>query len=239
MIGDNMELKFLGRGAAFYPVLGNTSAYDICDNNLFLIDCGETIFKKLFEKDIFNKINNIYVFITHTHSDHIGSLSTLILYCDHKFNIKTKIVIPKENKYLDSIKNILNGMGVDEDAYEFINDIDLDNKFDLFDNIRYVETTHSDHITSYSIIFEKDNRVIYYSGDTNELDTVKGIIHDDKNIDKIYIETCSERLDGHIYYEDLLEVIPKSLRDRVYCMHLDNLDFVEELRDNGFNVVEM
>ena len=78
MIGDNMELKFLGRGAAFYPVLGNTSAYDICDNNLFLIDCGETIFKKLFEKDIFNKINNIYIFITHTHSDHIGSLSSLI-----------------------------------------------------------------------------------------------------------------------------------------------------------------
>ena len=38
------------------------------------------------------------ILISHTHSDHIGSLSTLILYCDHKLNIKTKIVIPKENK---------------------------------------------------------------------------------------------------------------------------------------------
>lgn len=234
-----MELKFLGKGAAFYPVLGNTSAYFIYDKNLFLIDCGESVFKKVYEKDLFSEIDNIYVFITHTHSDHIGSLSSLILYCSHKFDIKTKIVIPKENKYIDSIKNILDSMGVDKSDYEFINDVDLDNKYDVFDNIRYVETTHCDDITSYSIIFEKDNRVIYYSGDTNELDTVKSIIHGDKNIDKIYIETCSERLDSHIYYEDLLEVIPKNLRDRVYCMHLDTMDIVDKLEENGFRIVEV
>lgn len=234
-----MELKFLGKGAAFYPVLGNTSAYFIYDKNLFLIDCGESVFKKVYEKDLFSEIDNLYVFITHTHSDHIGSLSSLILYCSHKFDIKTKIVIPKENKYLDSIKNILDSMGVDKSNYEFINDLDLDNKYDVFDNIRYVETTHCDDITSYSIIFEKDNRVIYYSGDTNELDTVKSIIHGDKNIDKIYIETCSERLDSHIYYEDLLEVIPKNLRDRVYCMHLDTMDIVDKLEENGFKIVEV
>ena len=234
-----MELKFLGKGAAFYPVLGNTSAYFIYDKNLFLIDCGESVFKKVYEKDLFSEIDNIYVFITHTHSDHIGSLSSLILYCSHKFDIKTKIVIPKENKYLDSIKNILDSMGVDKSDYEFINDVDLDNKFDVFDNIRYVETTHCDDMTSYSIIFEKDNGVIYYSGDTNELDTVKSIINGDKNIIKIYIETCSERLDSHIYYEDLLEVIPKNLRDRVYCMHLDTLDIVDKLEENGFRIVEV
>lgn len=234
-----MELKFLGKGAAFYPVLGNTSAYFIYDKNLFLIDCGESVFKKVYEKDLFSEIDNLYVFITHTHSDHIGSLSSLILYCSHKFDIKTKIVIPKENKYIDYIKNILDSMGVDKSDYEFINDVDLDNKYDVFDNIRYVETTHCDDITSYSILFEKDNRVIYYSGDTNELDTVKSIIHGNKNIDKIYIETCSERLDGHIYYEDLLEVIPKNLRDRVYCMHLDTMDIVDKLEENGFKIVEV
>ena len=234
-----MELKFLGKGAAFYPVLGNTSAYFIYDKNLFLIDCGESVFKKVYEKDLFSEIDNIYVFITHTHSDHIGSLSSLILYCSHKIDIKTKIVIPKENKYLDSIKNILDSMGVDKSDYEFVNDVDLDNKFDVFDNIRYVETTHCDDMTSYSIIFEKDNGIIYYSGDTNELDTVKSIINGDKNIIKIYIETCSERLDSHIYYEDLLEVIPKNLRDRVYCMHLDTLDLVDKLEENGFRIVEV
>ena len=234
-----MELKFLGKGAAFYPVLGNTSAYFIYDKNLFLIDCGESVFKKVYEKDLFSEIDNIYVFITHTHSDHIGSLSSLILYCSHKIDIKTKIVIPKENKYLDSIKNILDSMGVDKSDYEFVNDVDLDNKFDVFDNIRYVETTHCDDMTSYSIIFEKDNGVIYYSGDTNELDTVKSIINGDKNIIKIYIETCSERLYSHIYYEDLLEVIPKNLRDRVYCMHLDTLDLVDKLEENGFRIVEV
>ena len=75
-----MELKFLGKGAAFYPVLGNTSAYFIYDKNLFLIDCGESVFKKVYEKDLFSEIDNLYVFITHTHSDHIGSLSSLIFF---------------------------------------------------------------------------------------------------------------------------------------------------------------
>ena len=38
------SLKFLGRGSAFNTVEGNTSAYFVRDNILFLIDCGETVF---------------------------------------------------------------------------------------------------------------------------------------------------------------------------------------------------
>ena len=45
-----MELKFLGRGAAFNPKENNNSAYFIEKNNLFLIDCGESVFKKVYWK---------------------------------------------------------------------------------------------------------------------------------------------------------------------------------------------
>ncbi len=44
-----MNLTFLGSGACFYPALHNTSAYFIYNNNLFLLDCGETVYQRLLE----------------------------------------------------------------------------------------------------------------------------------------------------------------------------------------------
>ena len=65
-----MELKFLGRGAAFNPKEGNNSAYFIENNQLFLIDCGESIFERLFENGLLKSVESINLMITHTHYDH-------------------------------------------------------------------------------------------------------------------------------------------------------------------------
>ncbi len=51
-----MELKFLGRGAAFNPKEGNNSAYFIENNQLFLIDCGENIFERLVENGLLESV---------------------------------------------------------------------------------------------------------------------------------------------------------------------------------------
>ena len=64
-----MNLLFLGRGAAFNPKEGNTSAYFLENNQLFLIDCGESIFERIINKNILKNIDAINVLITHTHSD--------------------------------------------------------------------------------------------------------------------------------------------------------------------------
>lgn len=61
-----MNLKFLGRGSAFNPKEGNTSAYFIDNNQLFLIDCGETVFEKLVDSDLLKNIDSINLMITHT-----------------------------------------------------------------------------------------------------------------------------------------------------------------------------
>ena len=45
-----MNLLFLGRGAAFNPKEGNTSAYFLENNQLFLIDCGESVFERIINK---------------------------------------------------------------------------------------------------------------------------------------------------------------------------------------------
>lgn len=75
-----MKLSFLGRGSAFNPKEGNNSAYFISDNQLFLIDCGENIFGKILENKLLDNIETINLMITHTHSDHVGSLGSLVNY---------------------------------------------------------------------------------------------------------------------------------------------------------------
>ena len=44
-VGSNM-LKFLGCGAALYPKFYNSNAYFKIDQDLFLLDCGETAFRQ-------------------------------------------------------------------------------------------------------------------------------------------------------------------------------------------------
>ena len=71
-------LDFLGLGSAFNTDLGNTSAYIKKNTSLLLIDCGSTVFSKLHRIGLLDGVSDIYVIITHTHADHIGSLSDLI-----------------------------------------------------------------------------------------------------------------------------------------------------------------
>lgn len=45
------ELLFLGRGSGYHSTESNTLAYIKENETLLLIDCGETVFKKILEKD--------------------------------------------------------------------------------------------------------------------------------------------------------------------------------------------
>ena len=90
-----MNLKFLGIGSAFQTSLYNNCAYFIEDNQLFLIDCGETAFEQLKEQEDFSAIKEIYVVFTHTHSDHIASLGQLVEHCENALNKKLNIIVPQ------------------------------------------------------------------------------------------------------------------------------------------------
>lgn len=50
--GDFVDLKFLGRGAAFNLIEGNNSAFFMENNELFLIDCGESIFESIITNNL-------------------------------------------------------------------------------------------------------------------------------------------------------------------------------------------
>ena len=236
-----MDLNFLGRGAAFNPKEGNTSAFFIENNELFLIDCGENIFERIINNGLLNDIEKVNLMITHTHSDHIGSAGSLIMYFYYRYHKQVNIILPEKALYLPSIVNILEGFGCDKEMYHFTNEKDFDNKYNTFQNIRYVETKHRRGMNSYSIIFNTDRGIIYYSGDTKELNTVKALIESGKPIDKLFIDTTSENYPSnvHLYVGELDKQIPSELKDNVYCMHFNNDECINMAHELGFNVVEV
>lgn len=236
-----MELRFLGRGSAFNPKEGNNSAYFIENNQLFLIDCGENIFKKLVEGGLLESVTVINLMITHTHSDHIGSLGSLTMYSFYTLHKPLNIILPKNAKHLPNIEKILSGFGCTELMYNYVDEKDFDDKYETFQNIKYVETIHCDELNCYGLLFTTKSGMVYYSGDTREINTVKALISSGQQIDKLYIDTTTANFHGnvHLYIGILQEAIPEELKSRVYCMHLNNDSCIEQAKALGFNVVEM
>ncbi|MBE6160764.1 MAG: ribonuclease Z [Firmicutes bacterium] len=236
-----MELNFLGRGSAFNSKEGNTSAYFIENKELFLIDCGEAVFERIIKNDVVKDIEQINVLITHTHSDHIGSLGSLIMYSYYIMKEKVNIIIPTNAKYIENIEMLLKAVGCTNDMYNYVVEDSFDNKYDIFSNIRFIETRHSDNLNCYGIVFATENGIIYYSGDTNDIDVIRSILKKNYKIDKLYIETTLLNYEGnvHLYIGFLDEVINEELKKQVYCMHVESDECIKRVRELGFNVVDI
>jgi len=235
-----MNLTFIGRGAAFNPKEGNNSAYFIENNKLFLIDCGESIFERLINLGILNEVDSINVFITHTHSDHIGSIGSLVMYAYYVRHIPFSIILPTAAKYIDNINAILFGFGCTNEMYSFFIEDEFDNKLLSFNKVRYVETDHCDTLNCYSIVFYTNEGIIFYSGDTREFGPLNSIINSGEKIYKIYIDTnISGKGTGHLGVDDLHSFIPKELVNKVYCMHLNNDECIKKAKEYGFNIVSI
>ena len=235
-----MELFFLGRGAAFNPKEGNNSAYFVENNQLFLIDCGESIFERLVESGVLESVEAINLMITHTHSDHIGSLGSLAMYSFYTLHKPLNIILPENAKHLPNIEKILSGFGCTEPMYNYVDEKAFDGKNKTFEKIRYFETSHCDELNCYGLLFTTQKGIVYYSGDTREINTIKALLASGQPIDKLYIDTTTANFPSnvHLYIGILQEAIPEELRSRVYCMHLNNDSCIEQAKTLGFNVVE-
>ena len=75
--------------------------------------------------------------ITHTHSDHIGSISSLIMYSYYKLNNKANIILPRTCNYIINILGIINAFRCNNDMFDFVHDFEYDNNYSSFKKIRF------------------------------------------------------------------------------------------------------
>lgn len=231
-------LKFLGRGSAFNSKEGNTSAFIKKDDYLLLIDCGEDIFDRCIEAKLLEGVDRVNVLITHLHPDHVGSLGTLIFYCFYIMKIKVNIFYED----IETLGQLLSLQGADKSQYN----LDNCSKITGLDKIgvEFIESFRTEHVPNFKSFGYKlnmiDGKKIIYFGDTNDLPSnVVDMLKLDNNIE-VYIDTCLADYpnSAHLSMKKLCEKAPQEIRANIYCMHYDSESLIEEVRLNGFNLVE-
>lgn len=229
-------LKFLGRGSAFNIKEGNTSAYIKQDNYLLLIDCGENIFERIIKTNLLDGIEKVDVLITHLNSDHVGSLSSLIYYCYYVKKFKINVYFPTYE-----LQNLLKLMGHTRDEYIFKFTHGYCTK-QISDNI-FIKAIKTNHINTmncygYCIKLKNEDKCLYYSGDSNIFEFRGKLL---ESVDEIYQDTCFADYEGnvHLSLKKLCEDVPKEFRSKVYCIHIDRDELIDNAKDEGFNVVEL
>ncbi|MCL2127574.1 MAG: MBL fold metallo-hydrolase [Treponema sp.] len=234
-----MKLVFLGRGAGFNPAEGSTSAYFTDKGEMFLIDSGESVFKAILKKKCLDSVTALNIFITHTHTDHVGSLGTLILYASAVKKLPVNIIVDENMGYLPGLRSLLEIYGLSKKMYRFAGVSAFTGKYSLFNSFRYVKTSHCRELQSCGIIFETDRGVVFYSGDLHDPAPLLKVIKSRGRIDKIYIDSNNDDSPNphHISIHRLNGLVPPELKPRVYCMHINNRSCMDDAKAYGFKVV--
>ncbi len=220
-----MKLDFIGIGGAFNPKLGSNCAYIKEKDKILFIDMGLDSFYKIIKHHILKDIKEIYIIITHLHGDHVGGLPTFLQYTYSILNIQTNIIKNSET-FTKNLCTILDLTGVKKDNYQFIEN----NNFPFSFNYKLKTTTHTPLLECYSIIFEKDNQMILYTSDSNDINYIKEKI-EDKNITKIYTEV-GENSPVHIEYKQLKQ-LPK---EKLILMHIQSMELLKKIKRDHYKV---
>lgn len=230
-------LKFIGTGGAFSKNNTNNSAYYIIKDKMVLFDCGETVFHEIITKNIIDeKIKRIDIIITHFHSDHVGSLGSLVFYCKYKKMEDINIIFPQK----ELPKTLLNLFGISDKIYHIKLPKDIDDYY-----LKEYEQLHGCvdengkiiKMPAYGYHFKYNKDSFYYSGDTCTMPDE--ILHKfkSKEIDVMYHEVNTDGYKTHFQLEDLIKIIPEKERSRVYCMHMGDKVNQNVIKNKGFRSV--
>ncbi len=213
-----IQIRFLGTGGAFDYELGNASAWVNWQGLEILIDCGSTIFSRLRTLELAGKED--YVFITHLHDDHVGSLCSYVLYRNFvlKHDQKTRIVVPEPAFEDELYRYLAIGMTTPEHFVTFVQ------ASEVSDKLRVIPTTdrHVPGMRSYAYLFEEEHEVLLYSGDMGDPDFLFSQLapYAGKKI-RVFHDMAFEATEGvHAHYRDLQAKLHIPYLD-LFAYHLD------------------
>ena len=229
-----MKINFLGIGSAWNINEDNTSAYIKKDSKMILIDCGESIARKIIKEDLLFDINELYILISHTHSDHIGSIGTLLFYSKYNKNIVNRIVVPKDEIFISNLKEYLRLVDISTEV-EFVDEKFLKDKFDLI-NFSILKANHVKTLPCYCFLLEDNENLIYYSADNNNIEYIKEYMKYSKA--QIYTEICDnpKLKDEHLLLQYLEDATSINERKKIYLMHINEVLDTIQLKQKGFNI---
>jgi len=209
-------IRFVGAGGAHDLTWGNSAALLTWEGRTYLIDCGFTVYPRLFEKGLVETIDAIC--LTHLHDDHIGSLSAL-LYHRHFLSrlppVPVLVGTPELYAKLYTYLHYL--MGPVERFAEVVLLPEA-----RFSAVQAIPTSglHMPHMPSCAYLFSSQEAHLLYSGDIAEPVPVlkePGWVEAHQPL-WVFHDVAFRRVATHCYYEDLY---PWLERAEVWGYHCD------------------
>lgn len=225
-----IDLKFFGRGAGFYPALGNTNAWLSRGDHLVMLDCGETTFDRLMKHPGLSNWQQVTTLITHLHADHVGSLGTFLAYNLFVLKRKVHLVHP-----VDQIRDLLRLQGVGEEVYTFSHQMPPIDGF----TARALPVHHAPDMACFGYELEDQDECVYYSGDAGVFPQAVADGLASGRYARVYHDVASDpKATHHCPVASIEALVSKELRPRVFAMHIDRAGFEDTLREKGFSVVQ-
>ena len=219
-------LHFLGDGSAFNLDSDNTAAYMIVGDALILIDCGELICNRIIKRGILDSVSRVHLLITHTHSDHIGSLEGFIYYITYLTDKTVSVYYPHPSR-LDKMM-YMQGL---EKSYH------TKPVPDMIEGFR-VEAVKQKHMFgAYGYFFYSDRFSFFYSGDTSVVNARAVSELRAGKIERIYHEVSYSNSPIHTPIAVLEATFAPEERKNVYLMHFASEENRKESLARGFSIV--
>lgn len=191
-----------------------------------LIDCPATSYQKI-KKMKWERFDNIYILITHTHGDHSDGVGTMLQYVWFASGMKKKatIVVPSEEVKAD----LLLLVRIEGCESKWFNIVTAD---DFHKNwlVSAVSTTHvkllKEKCFGYHLSIHGNN--VVYTGDTATLEPFMPLL---KSGSFLYTEAAYYKSDVHLYIKDMLPEFFQLAENgvHVYLIHLDNEEEIKNL----------
>lgn len=221
-------LHFIGSGSAFNPDMDNTSAWFSQNGMFFLLDCGETVFGKIWNLPQFKTASRIVVLLTHMHSDHIGSIGTLLSYCAMVVHKPVDIYYPSS-----ALVPYLSMVGIKSSFYTQYIEVAKDWGIE----VAPYPVEHAKDMACFGYVLTLGCRKVYFSGDAADIPDAVLQQFLSGEIVHLYQDTCMEASEHHCPLSLLEQRIPMEHRGRVSAMHISSKQSIDIIKEKGFQVV--